>query len=163
MTHAYLQQLYGSSIKPHGKEFRAKILEINIALDLDITTHHSYLKWWRCDGVCQKQELHYFGYLSGVDEHQLFASNQSAVKLHERYCGGKFSRTEEPSSEMQSELRRIKRKRKSTTRVVTFIVGGERDGQVYVCDKKKDDKNLSRHDAPKKLKITKYSTDSGDE
>lgn len=165
MTHAYLQQLYGNTIRPHGKEFQAKILEINIALDLDITLHHSFLSWWRCDGICRKKDIHFYGYLSGVDEKQVFGSNHKAVEIHKKLCGGTFSRTEEPNSEILSELRYIKRKRKSM--IKNMIVKAVRPEQVEnQSDQVKckimqsNSGNLTRHAPPKR---TRYSTDSGEE
>lgn len=157
MTHAYLQQLCGSSIRPHGKEFQAKILEINIALDLEIPLKHSFLLWWRCDGVCRTKRFYYYGYVSGVDEKIVFGANPQAVEEHAKFCGGKFFPTEEPNSEILSELREIKRKRKSMTKEIHQILVGS-NSRVKRC-KEQFDENATL----KRIKLTKYSTDSGEE
>lgn len=152
MTHAYLHQMYGGRIKPHGKEFQAKILELNIKLDLDITATHSFFSWWRCDGICKKDPLHFYGYLSGIDEEHLFDSNPKGVASHAALCGGTFHKCFEPSSEIMCELRRVKRKRKSLIVANTL--------QENQCDKKSDN-STSRHEqqpAPKKSRVIRYST-----
>lgn len=156
MTHAYLQQLYGGTIRPHGKEFGEKILKINIALDLDITVKHDFLSWWRCDGICRTKDVHFYGYLSGVDEQQVFQTNPEAVKNHAKFCGGTFSKTEEPNAEILSTLRRIKRKRKSMHEIVNV-------GEIHPCKNAKGDISLKRHNTPNRKRTIHYATDSGEE
>lgn len=159
MTHAYLQQIYGNKIKPHGKEFQAKILEINIALDLDITLLHNFLTWWRCDGDCRLKSVFFYGYLSGVDEEQIFDSK--GVERHAKFCGGTFQKAEQPNSEILSELRQIKRKRKSNIEEEILKMMNLKAAQC--CEKDQAGGNLTRYNTLKNYKKTRYSTDEGEE
>lgn len=145
MVHAYLDQQYGGSIRPHGKEFQDKILQLNIALDLDITLTHSFVSWWRCDGKCRRQALFFYGYQSGVDEDHALHSHPKAAKVHQKYCGGTFHKTCEPNSEIFSELKRLKRKRKSMKCEAIDCV-------------ESIDNSISPHDTKKRF--TRYSTDT---
>ncbi len=60
--------------------------------------------------------MHYYGYVSGVDEKHVFDSHPISVEKHKQACGGKFHACDEPSSEILAELRQIKRKRNSIIR-----------------------------------------------
>lgn len=158
MTHAYLQHVHNGNIKPHGKEFKKKTSEINAALKLNITTQHNFLSWWRCDGKCRLLPLHYYGYVSGVDEKKIFDLERKEVKAHKDLCGGNFHQIEEPSSEMLLELRRIKRKRKSMLEEDNLIKKCiETEGKVSCKDCKFDkefnNKVYGSH------KMTRYSTE----
>lgn len=152
MTHAYVHQKYGPLAKPHGKEFKEKIKEINDTLKLNIDTFHNFLSWWRCDGDCRFQSAHFYGYVSASDEAAVFDLRRKGVQIHKELCGGSFHKTTEPNPEMLLEFRRLKRKRQEK-----FEMKKCRESLGHIqcnrckCDDTKIDSSQS--------KMIRYSTD----
>lgn len=85
-------------MKPHGKEFKQKIKELNEILSINIATKHRYVSWYRCDGKCKYLESCLFGYVSRACHKT--SADLAAHELHRVFCGGTFSQTEEPSKDL---------------------------------------------------------------
>lgn len=85
-------------MKPHGKEFKQKIKEINEVLSINITTKHRFVTWYRCDGKCRNIESCFFGYVFRACHETLADLNEP--KLHRVFCGGTFNKADEPPSDM---------------------------------------------------------------
>lgn len=109
MTHAFMHQTNIKSVKPHGKEFMAKIREINKKLKLNITARHRYINWLRCDGPCRNLEMNFFGYMSTLDNQ--LSPNQYKPHL---MCGGTFKSVEEPPKDMLKLILKRCKKHKRT-------------------------------------------------
>lgn len=115
MIHAYLykeSKEQGKTVKPHGPEFQKKSREISQAMNINITTCHSYIYWYRCDGKCQKHENHLFGYLNSFVKRQ--SSSLSLYSDHHKACGGTYRETTEPPKKLLNTITRQYRKMKST-------------------------------------------------
>lgn len=115
MIHAYLHIVskeQGRTVKPHGPEFQQKSREISQAMNINITTRHSYVYWYRCDGSCQNHETYLFGYLNSVVKLQ--PSSSCLYTDHHAACGGTYQETTEPSKKLLNTINKQYRKMKST-------------------------------------------------
>lgn len=114
MIHAFLYYTAkegGTIVKPHGEEFKRKSREINEALNINITTRHRYIYWYRCDGSCRKLESHLFGYVSSIRKKA--SSDLSSYKDHHLTCGGSFHETTEPAQKLLKTIMKQYRTMKS--------------------------------------------------
>jgi predicted SprT family Zn-dependent metalloprotease len=86
----------------HGKNFLAKMYEINRKAGTNITVYHSFhdevelykTHWWRCEGPCRNRKP-YYGYVKRVSN-RAPGKNDSWWAEHERTCSGKFIKIKEP-------------------------------------------------------------------
>lgn len=86
----------------HGKNFLAKMHEINRLAGTNISVYHSFhdevelykKHWWRCDGRCRTQKP-YFGYIKRTSN-RAPSKNDFWWNQHEQNCGGKFVKVKEP-------------------------------------------------------------------
>lgn len=162
MIHAYLQNVHGDTIRPHGKEFKQKTNEINSALNLNIQLKHNFIKWFRCDGSCSHVARHFYGYVSGMDEKKLLNKNREVYKQHALKCGGTFRSINEPDEKTLSNLRRLKRNYKALIENEQEEKLCEVSGDKFNCKSCKWNENfIGRTPRVEEnvQKMTRYSTD----
>lgn len=86
----------------HGKNFKAKMEEINRKAGTNITVYHTFHEevelykkhWWKCDGPCSKNKP-YYGIVKRVSN-RAPGPNDFWWAQHEKTCGGKFIKFKEP-------------------------------------------------------------------
>lgn len=132
MIHAFLYYTakeHGTVVKPHGEEFKRKSCEINQALNINITTRHRYIYWYRCDGSCKKLESHLFGYFSSIRKKT--SLNLGIYKDHQLTCGGSFHETPEPAKELLKVIMKQYRTMKSKVHKKRKPTKSRNDRQLF--------------------------------
>ena len=148
MTHAFLC-CEEKTVKPHGREFKQKIKELNEILSINITTKHQYINWYRCDGQCRNFETTYFGYISRPCH--LKPSDPATHKAHQAFCSGKYIEAEEPTKNLlQIILKRFMENKASRRKEVIKNV----QVKVQVIGQAFKPRNMQ----PPRLKIVDYVT-----
>ncbi|CAG9809173.1 unnamed protein product [Chironomus riparius] len=106
----------------HGKNFLAKMQEINRLAGTNITVYHSFhdevelykKHWWRCDGICRTQKP-YFGYVKRTCN-RAPSKNDLWWNQHTQKCGGKFIKVKEPEKVEKKKTNEIKPKSEGPTK-----------------------------------------------
>lgn len=119
MIHAWVQieRLDQSDDRSgHGYNFKTKMYDINKSTGFNITVYHTfhdevdyYKKHvWRCDGVC-KNKHPYYGYVRRA-MNRAPSKNDLWWDEHQKTCGGKFTKIEEPENKKKNIKENIKLK-----------------------------------------------------
>ena len=106
----------------HGKNFLAKMHEINRAAGTNITVYHTFhdevelykKHWWRCDGICRTQKP-YFGYVKRTSN-RAPSKNDFWWNQHQQKCGGTFIKVKEPEKVEKKMTKEIKPKSDGPTK-----------------------------------------------
>ncbi|XP_070491206.1 DNA-dependent metalloprotease dvc-1 isoform X2 [Chironomus tepperi] len=106
----------------HGKNFLAKMHEINRLAGTNITVYHTFhdevelykKHWWRCDGPCRTQKP-YFGYVKRTSN-RAPSKNDFWWSQHMQKCGGTFIKVKEPEKVEKKKTREVKPKSDGPTK-----------------------------------------------
>lgn len=148
MIHAwnFIQGIYEEN-GGHGKNFLAKMHEINKQTGTNITVYHTFYDevelykkhWWRCDGACRERKP-FYGYVKRVSN-RAPGPNDKWWKTHQDTCSGKFIKIKEPE--------RAERKKTKTKKQQPATTGKHNDIRKYFPNSSQsdfDDENTSTDD-----------------
>lgn len=100
----------------HGKNFLAKMHEINRLAGTNITVYHTFRDevelykkhWWRCDGAC-KNRGPFYGFVKRTSN-RAPGKNDRWWADHQAKCGGNFIKVKEPTPMKKKKAEPRKRK-----------------------------------------------------
>lgn len=146
----------------HGKNFKAKMEEINRKAGTNITVYHTFhdevelykKHWWRCDGECRNRKP-YYGYVKRTSN-RAPGKNDFWWNEHQRTCGGTFIKVKEPEKTEKKKKETKKDKQGKIGDIRKYFPSVSSQSSDAEDDEfETDDRGLVVGTPPKTPKVTK--------